>query len=501
MNKVITSVRILTTTHNALDGIMLDMSPSIVVTAAVGLLMLLGLLTFRSASSDNNLPGVPQFKGLPILGAMPMYFKHGMPQLLSKLIAIGDDGISYVNIVNNILVSLHGPAMVREVLAYPEQVASREGDPGRMSWSPFYTLRRLIGHSLFNEVGPEISNHRNVFIREFNTTKSNSEKFDSTAKIATAHANAMTGEVPTDEVDIRSSADNFAIALWGETLYANPNYYLGGRVLSLSEVIITLVGNPWPSVCSEAKVRAKVADVIEKTIGNLVEYEQENPSASLKTIRNLSVMTGGGLTGLLSKFAFELANFNLFGGHHSIGSNITWAFVELDKHPRCLAKLMAEISSVDTTDFTNVNSNMPYLDAIFMEINRLYPTVHATVRVINREIKLDSSKKPVILKPGMLIYLSYLHLHTSPEFWDPDAGVFVPERLLGGYQKDQPFMPFGYGPRSCVGYKFAILAAKQYLVTLLQTHQVDVKDHDHEMRVDTLLETTKPVAVKVTHRS
>ena len=199
-----------------------------------------------------------------------------------------------------------------------------------MSWSPFYTLRRLIGHSLFDQVGPETSNQRNVFVREFNTTKSNSEKFDSIAKIATAHANALTGENSTNEVDIRSSADNFAIALWGETLYANPNYHVGGRVLNLSESIITLVGNPWPSVwysfllylklvnpgeptSSEAKVRAKVADVIENTIGNLVEYEQENPDAPLKTVRNLSVMTGGGLSGPLSKFAFELANLNLFG--------------------------------------------------------------------------------------------------------------------------------------------------------------------------------------------
>ena len=146
-----------------------------------------------------------------------------------------------------------------------------------MSWSPFYTLRRLIGHSLFDQVGPETSNQRNVFVREFNTTKSNSEKFDSIAKIATAHANALTGENSTNEVDIRSSADNFAIALWGETLYANPNYHVGGRVLNLSESIITLVGNPWPSVW------------------------------------NLSVMTGGGLSGPLSKFAFELANLNLFG--------------------------------------------------------------------------------------------------------------------------------------------------------------------------------------------
>ena len=136
-----------------------------------------------------------------------------------------------------------------------------------------------------------------------------------------------------------------------------------------------------------------------------------------------------------------------------MGSNITWSLIELSKHPECLKKLMAEINSVDTTDFTTINSKMPYLDAVIMEVNRLYPVVHATVRVINRETRLASSKKPVVLKPGMLIYLSYLHLQTSKKFWGPDAQEFVPERFLGGYKKDkkdQPFMAFGYGPRNCV---------------------------------------------------
>lgn len=100
-----------------------------------------------------------------------------------------------------------------------------------MSWSPFWTLRRLIGNSLFNYVGPETSHQRNVFIRKFNNTKSNSEKFETIAKIATAHANALAGEGTTADVnDIRYSADNFAIAFWGETLYGNPNHHIGGRV-------------------------------------------------------------------------------------------------------------------------------------------------------------------------------------------------------------------------------------------------------------------------------
>lgn len=111
---------------------------------------------------------------------------------------------------------------------------------------------------------------------------------------------------------------------------------------------------------------------------------------------------------------------------------------------------MAGINSADIIDFTNVNSKMPYLDATIMEINRLYPVVHSTVRIINRETVLTSSNKPVVLKPDMLIYLSCLHINTSPDLWGLDAGEFVPERCLDGYKKDQPFMSFGYGPRNCV---------------------------------------------------
>jgi len=515
----LTLVRTPTMIPDVLHEFVADMSPSIIVTAAAGLLMFLGFLMFKSVSSDNVLPMVPKLKGVPILGAMPLYLKCGMPQLLSKLIAIGGDGISYANIVNNVLVSVHDPAMVREVLAYPDEIASREGDPRRMGWSPFWTLRRLIGNSLFNEVGSETSHQRNVFIREFNSTKSNSEKFNTIIKIAAIHANALTNEGSIAEIDdIRYSINNFAIALWGETLYGNPSHHIDGRVLSLSETIITLAGDPWPSVWysfqlflklvapgeptrSEAKLRARVAKIVKRNIGILEEYEYNNPDAPLKTIRNLSIMTGGGRTGPLSKLASEFTNLNLFGGHHSIGLNVTWSLIELDKHPECLTKLMAEINHIDTTDFTNINSKMPYLDAVIMEINRLHPTVHATLRVINRETTLASSKKPVVLKPGMLIYLSFLHLHTSPKFWGSDAGEFVPERFLGGYKKDQPFMSFGYGPRNCVGYKFAILAAKVYLVTLLKTYQVDVKDHDHDMKLGALLETTKSVAVKVFRQS
>ena len=124
--------------------------------------------------------------------------------------------------------------------------------------------------------------------------------------------------------------------------------------------------------------------------------------------------------------------------------------IELQKRPDVLTKLLAEIESVDGMSFTSVTTKMLYLDAIIMEINRLYPSVPATLRVIQQETRLVTAKKPVILKPGMLIYLSYLHMHTSPKYWGPTAGHFDPGRFLGGIDKSKPFMAFGSGTRDCV---------------------------------------------------
>ena len=63
----------------------------------------------------------------------------------------------------------------------------------------------------------------------------------------------------------------------------------------------------------EVKLRARVAKVVEKNIMKFEQYECNNPDAPLKTIRNLSGMTGGGRTGPLSKLASEFTNLNLFG--------------------------------------------------------------------------------------------------------------------------------------------------------------------------------------------
>jgi cytochrome P450 len=137
-------------------------------------------------------------------------------------------------------------------------------------------------------------------------------------------------------------------------------------------------------------------------------------------------------------------------GSHTFGFSIAWILIELDRHPECLKKLLAEIETSNIDDFNTVNSRMPYLNAVFMEIHRLHPPINAVLRTVNHETVLSSSKMPVLLQPGMLIFISLLYMQTSAKYWGSDSSTFRPERWLDMKEINGSLVAFGYGPRSCV---------------------------------------------------
>jgi hypothetical protein len=102
-----------------------DVSPSAIAMMILGVLFLSGLLATRYSLFEAALPGVPKLRGYPVVGAIPIYFRDGMSLMLETLTKIGEDGISYARVGNKTLVSVHDPAMVKEVLNIPDGVASR----------------------------------------------------------------------------------------------------------------------------------------------------------------------------------------------------------------------------------------------------------------------------------------------------------------------------------------------------------------------------------------
>ena len=109
------------------------------------------------------------------------------------------------------------------------------------------------------------------------------------------------------------------------------------------------------------------------------------------------------------------------------------------------------------------------MNMIFNESLRLYPPVVTMERKIGREVRLGKH----VLPANVEITIPCLALQHEPQIWGEDVLLFKPERLSEGVAKATKnniaaFLPFGLGPRSCVGSNFATMETKIALSMILQ---------------------------------
>lgn len=109
--------------------------------------------------------------------------------------------------------------------------------------------------------------------------------------------------------------------------------------------------------------------------------------------------------------------------------------------------------------------NLPYLDAVFHESLRVLPPVIGFVtRTCTKECVINGYK----FVPGMIAVFPVYTIHYSEEYW-PDPTAFKPERFLGERNYDPlAWMPFGNGPRNCIGMRFAEIEYKTALLKIMR---------------------------------
>ena len=118
----------------------------------------------------------------------------------------------------------------------------------------------------------------------------------------------------------------------------------------------------------------------------------------------------------------------------------------------------------------DIVSNMDYLDMFVRETLRMYPIVPV---VVNRQSTEDFHIENIGTIPaGTRIAVDMYSLHFNADLWGPvDPHEFYPERFK---TKRHPlaWIPFGVGPRNCVGMRFALMELKMLLVRLLKTYSI-----------------------------
>jgi cytochrome P450 len=153
-------------------------------------------------------------------------------------------------------------------------------------------------------------------------------------------------------------------------------------------------------------------------------------------------------------------------GHETTSNALTWTWYLLSQHPDAESALHAEIDAVLGRRAPTVADvpSLPVTRAILSESMRLYPPAWA----MGRRALVDHRVGPYVLPRGSVIVVSPWLLHHDERWW-ADAGVFGLERWTDAAIAARPrhaFLPFGGGPRMCIGEGFAWMEAELLVATI-----------------------------------
>uniref|UniRef100_A0A803M4E0 Cytochrome P450 n=1 Tax=Chenopodium quinoa TaxID=63459 RepID=A0A803M4E0_CHEQI len=160
----------------------------------------------------------------------------------------------------------------------------------------------------------------------------------------------------------------------------------------------------------------------------------------------------------------EIKTF-FFAGYETTALLLTWTIMLLASNPEWQEKLREDIEQVCNGETPTID-HLPKLRMLSMIINeslRLYPPATLLPRMAFEDIKLGD----LLIPKGLSIWIPVLAIHHDKELWGDDANEFNPERFASKSSISSRFLPFGAGPRNCIGQTFAIMEAKIILAMLV----------------------------------
>jgi cytochrome P450 len=178
----------------------------------------------------------------------------------------------------------------------------------------------------------------------------------------------------------------------------------------------------------------------------------------------------------------------LIAGHDTSTALLAWTFALLGQHPEIHAQVVKEVDQIEIKH--------QLLDNVIKESLRLYPPIHIGNRRVAEEMEFAEGKVPAGERMFYSIYLT----HRDPEIWE-NAEQFCPDRFSHG-RKTPPFayVPFGGGPRSCIGAAFGQAEARIVMTRLLQKFTFEFTNHPIHAHMGATLEPHPGVMMKVKRR-
>jgi len=256
----------------------------------------------------------------------------------------------------------------------------------------------------------------------------------------------------------------------------------------------------WRKLNGEEKSNTKTANKLYDLLRKKIELRRQGQSSEgdlLDMLLNVRYEeTGEGMTEqqLIDEILVLYA-----AGYETTANSLAWTFKALDEHPEVLRHLVQEIDSAKLGTELNMEDLMqfPFTKKIIAESLRFYPPAWIIDRLALEDDEVDGVK----IKKGEIVNLYIYGMHHSEKYWDSPE-QFNPDRFDDPSAfKNSAYLPFGGGPRLCIGFQFANLEITLALYHILKNYKLSlVPNQKIEMNPLVTLKSKKGIKMELGRR-
>uniref|UniRef100_A0A0E0C4Y4 Cytochrome P450 n=1 Tax=Oryza meridionalis TaxID=40149 RepID=A0A0E0C4Y4_9ORYZ len=231
------------------------------------------------------------------------------------------------------------------------------------------------------------------------------------------------------------------------------------------------------------RINSEVESILRGIIGKRMQAIAEGESTNddllgllLESNMRHADENGRSSPGMTTEDVIEECKLFYFAGMETTSVLLTWTMVVLSMHPEWQDRAREEVFGLfgrDKPEYEGL-SRLKTVTMVLYEVLRLYPPAIVFSRKTYKEMEIGG----VVYPSGVILELPVLFIHHDREIWGSDVNEFRPERFAEGISRASndrgAFLPFGWGPRVCIGQNFALLEAKMALCMILQRFEFEL---------------------------
>lgn len=336
--------------------------------------------------------------------------------------------------------------------------------------SAFRQLGRVLGDGLLNTDGATWQRQRRMVQPAFSRARLDEYAAVMTDEAARAVAAWRDGEVRDVSADMMALTLRIVSrALFGHDASGDVEA-VGAAMRALQESIAPDVLPSWVPSPWRVRLDRAVAALDAMIYGMIARRRAGPPPARTDLLQMLltAVDEEGDRQGLSLKEVRDQLVTLFLAGHETTSHALTWTLYLLSQHPAAEGALHAELDAALGARLPAVADldALPYTEQVLKESMRLYPPVYMVARQAREDTTIGGHAVP----RGSEVVLWIYHTHRDPR-WFPDHAAFRPERFAPAAEAALPrfaWLPFGAGPRACIGRSFAMMEAKLLLAVIAQ---------------------------------